>query len=99
MAKHSIRINKELLNRFHPLCSVDSQYQDQLIQGALIEPFASNEFILKKSTDSEFLYFLVEGAVEIRFSFENRLLIKAGEEQAQFADSIGKSHDYLETAW
>lgn len=85
MAKQSIRINKELLNRFHPLSSVDAHYQDQLLQGALIEPFEANEFILKKSTDSEFLYFLLEGSVEIRFSFENRLLINAGEEQAQFA--------------
>lgn len=68
-----IIIDQALLNRFHPLCSIDTTYIDQLSQTSFISTFNKGDLIFKNNANHGLNHFLISGCIEIRESFSERL--------------------------
>src|SRR5262245_44527408 len=85
MAKiDGVEITVERLKRFHPLTLISEKHLDKVLDGAAIVRLAKGQFLFRKNPAPETSYFLMEGEVEVRESFENRSVIDANGSQARF---------------
>ena len=73
------------LQRFHPLTLIAEKQVDALLDGASIVRLAKGQFLFRKTPDPATSYFLLDGEIEIRESFENRSTVDAAGSQARFA--------------
>ena len=77
-------ITLERLRYFHPLALISEKHIERLMEGAGIKRLSKGQFLFRKMAQPDTSYFLLEGAVEIRESFEKRNLVDAGANQARF---------------
>lgn len=79
-----VEITLERLKRFHPLTLISEKHVERLLEGAAIVRLAKGQFLFRKAPAPETSYFLMEGEVEVRESFENRSTVDANGSQARF---------------
>lgn len=79
-----VEISVEGLKRFHPLTLIAEKHLDRLLDGATIVKLAKGQFLFRKAPQPELSYFLLEGEIEVRESFEKRSTIDADGSQARF---------------
>ena len=79
-----IDITLERLKRFHPLTLISEKHLELALKGAAIVRLAKGQFLFRKAPQADISYFLLEGEVEVRESFENRSVVEANGSQAKF---------------
>jgi CRP-like cAMP-binding protein len=83
MLRKKPSIDPALLQRFHPLSLVDPGQQKQLLKRAQVLEYRRNQYLYRKTPPAGTVYFLLDGDIEIRESFESRIPLSAGDERAQ----------------
>lgn len=66
---------KRYIEQFSPLNQISDIYRGQFAATLELTSFTSDELIVRKLKGSGYLHFLVEGAIEVRQSFEQRFNI------------------------
>jgi CRP-like cAMP-binding protein len=79
-----VQITLEGLQRFHPLTLISEKHFARLLEGADIVKLPKGQFLFRKAPQPDISYFLMEGEIEVRESFENRNTVAAGGNQAKF---------------
>ena len=76
------QVEIETLKQFHPLNLVpDDGFKDLLATVQIVE-LKKNQILFKRPPGDDTTFYLLEGEIEIRESFENRRPILAGSEDA-----------------
>ena len=78
-------LTTDLLKTFHPLVLVPDSRLGALIEGGDIVRLKRNQFLFKKAPPPDTCFFLIEGDIEVRESFNVRHKVTAGSDQAGFA--------------
>ena len=73
------------LQKFHPLVLVTEAKLQELVDSAKFLELKKNQILFKKPPSEETTYYLLEGEIEVRKSFDDRQPISAGSEEAKFA--------------
>jgi len=79
-----VEISVEGLVRFHPLTLIAERHIDRLLDGAAIVKLDKGQFLFRKAPKPELSYFLLEGEIEVRESFDKRSMVDADGSQARF---------------
>ena len=79
-----VDITLERLQRFHPLTLISEKHFARLLEGAATVRLAKGQFLFRKAPQPDTSYFLLEGEVEVRESFDSRSVVDAGGSQARF---------------
>ena len=79
-----VSLTPERLHHFHPLTLVAEKHFDRLLEGAAVVRIEKGRFLFRKMPQPGTAYFILEGAIEVRESFEKRTLVEAGSHQARF---------------
>lgn len=74
-SQHANPIN--YIERFTPLNRISNKYRSRLESSLKLLDFNRGDTILRKSDDQSFAHFLVKGSVEIRFSFDDRIVVNS----------------------
>ncbi|MBK6287810.1 MAG: cyclic nucleotide-binding domain-containing protein [Gammaproteobacteria bacterium] len=77
-------VTLERLRNFHRLALISEKHIERLMEGAGIKRLSKGQFLFRKMAQPDTSYFLLEGEVEIRESFEKRNLVDAAGHQARF---------------
>ncbi|MFT5691952.1 MAG: CRP-like cAMP-binding protein [Oceanicoccus sp.] len=83
MTETSNRNPEKFIKRFRPLRDVSLKYHSQLASTLALKKIKKGEAIGRKSNISKSIHFLVDGTVEIRQSFDNRISINHESSQCQ----------------
>lgn len=86
MSKDDLLYKKELFEKFLPLYQIDASHHEQLAQKVVVTDYSVGKYILKNSSDSNLRHYLIEGEVEIRRSFVDR--VKTDSDNEQFRNPI-----------
>lgn len=88
MSNDDTQYKKQLFEKFLPLYQIDASYHDQLCEKVVVTDYGSGKYILKNSSDNNLRHYLIQGEIEIRRSFTER--IKANAEHEQFRNPMEK---------
>ncbi len=77
-------LTPQSLQHFHPLELIAERHFERLLEGAAVMRVDKGRFVFRRQPQPGITYFVLEGAVEVRESFENRTLVDAGSRQARF---------------
>lgn len=80
-----IELNADVLQHFHALNMIGDRHMEALLEGASIARLSKNQVLFRRSPDPTVSYFLLNGEIEVRESFENRNSVESGGAQARFA--------------
>ena len=67
------KIDPNLFKNFYPLNEIDPRYHQQLSEKCRLVTIEPNELIIRKNRNPNSSHFLVNGSIEIRESFEQRI--------------------------
>jgi CRP-like cAMP-binding protein len=79
-----VELTLERLHYFHPLALIAEKHIGQLLEGAALVRLEKGRFLFRKMPRADTAYFLLEGEVEVRESFEKRTQVDARGNQARF---------------
>ncbi len=79
-----VELTLERLQRFHPLALIAEKHIGRLLEGAALARLEKGKFLFRKMPQADTAYFLLEGEVEVRESFERRTQVEARGHQARF---------------
>jgi len=79
-----LELGLERLHYFHPLLLVSEKHVERLLEGASVQRLEKGKFLFRKAPQRDVAYFLLEGEVEVRESFEKRTRVEARGNQARF---------------
>lgn len=78
-------LTPERLRQFHPLALIVDRHFDRLMEGATIARVAKGRFLFRKSPEPGVSYFVLDGTVEVRESFDARTVVDASTHHGRFA--------------
>lgn len=73
------------LQHFHPLGLIAGKHIARLLDGAAVVRLDKGRFLFRKMPRPGTAYFVLEGTIDVRESFENRTLVEAGSRQSRFS--------------
>ena len=79
-----VELTLERLHYFHPLALIAEKHIGRLLEGAALVRLDKGKFLFRKMPQTDTAYFLLEGEVEVRESFEKRTQVDARGNQARF---------------
>ena len=79
-----VELTLERLHYFHPLALIAEKHIGRLLEGAALVRLDKGKFLFRKMPQADTAYFLLEGEVEVRESFEKRTQVDARGNQARF---------------
>ena len=91
-AVNGVEISADILTRFHTLSMIGEHHLKALLEGAEVLTLTKNQYLFRRHPDPTISYFLLNGQLEVRESFENRNTVDSGGSQARFAiDDLAKN--------
>ncbi len=82
--EHSEILNKEVLSQFMPLGLINENFYGELFEKVVVANFSESETIVKNPVKSALRHYLVEGDVELRYSFVDRRTLSSNDAQFRF---------------
>lgn len=79
-----VALTPERLQQFHPLALIAGKHFEHLLEGAAIVRVEKGRFLFRKAPQPDRSYYVLDGAIEVRESFEKRTLVDANSHQARF---------------
>lgn len=79
-----VGLTLERLHYFHPLLLISEKHLERLLEGASVLRLEKGKFLFRKGPQPDAAYFLLEGEVEVRESFDKRTRVEARGNQARF---------------
>ena len=79
------KLDVEALKKFHQLELMPEENLQEILTAAEYLDLKKNQILFRKPPPPETTYFLIDGDIEIRKSFEDRQRLETGSEEARFA--------------